>query len=278
MNTKKAALVGCSDPLPVAWQTDIARLAAILQAEGLQTQISPLLFEGQLPSPRQKAEALNRLFADPAVEYIFDVSGGDLANTVLPYLDWKTVAASRATLFGYSDLTAVLNAVTAKTGRHTVNYQLRNLLYADAPAQLAYFRSSVLPRRFAAADLAPRFLRGSGMRGRVFGGNLRCFLKLAGTPYWPDLTNGILLLESYGGGPYQMITALEQYRQMGVFDRIAGILLGTFTAMEEENGRPAIEEIVLHSAPQRIPVACTRLIGHYPNARAIPLGSEMIFE
>ena len=113
------------------------------------------------------------------------------------------------------------------------------------------------------------------MRGKVYGGNVRCFLKLAGTPYWPDMTDGILLLESLGGGAYQMITALEQYRQLGVFERIGGILLGTFTAMEENRETPAMEELVLRMTPARIPVAQTRLIGHYPTARAIPLGTEI---
>lgn len=274
---KKAALVGCSDPLPQSEREDVRQLPALLASMGVETAISPLLPAEAMPSPAEKAEALNRQFRDPSVDFIFDVSGGDLANTVLPFLDWDAVRASRAVYFGFSDLTTVINAIIAKTGRPAVNYQIRNLRYADAAAQRQYFENVILPGRYDPAALAPQFLRGSRMQGKVFGGNVRCFLKLAGTPYWPEMTGGILLLESLGGGPFQMITALEQYRQLGVFDRIGGILLGTFTAMEERRQTPTIEQLVLEMTPARIPVAKTRLIGHAPSARALPLGRTLTF-
>ncbi len=275
---KKAALVGCSDPLPAKEKEDVLRLVNVLREEGLSVEVSPALLCETPPAPGEKAAALNAFFADPAVDYIFDVSGGDLANTVLPFIDWAAVRASNALLFGFSDLTAVLNAVIARTGRIAVNYQARNLLYEDAASQRAFFRAYVLPKCFDTAVLRPRFLRGEGMRGRVYGGNLRCMLKLAGTPYWPDLRGGILLLESLGGGVYQTVTALEQYRQMGVFDQISGVLLGTFTKMEENGLAPTAEELVLGIVPPHLPVAKTRFIGHYPDALALPLGAQLLFE
>lgn len=274
---KKAVLVGCSDPLPPREREEIRRLPPLLAPLGVEVTCSPLLFSDALPSPAEKAEALNRQFRDPAVDFIFDVSGGDLANTVLPFLDWAAIRASRAVYFGFSDLTTVINAIIAKTGRPAVNYQIRNLLYADAAAQLQQFARVLLPGRLDAALPPPQFLRGSRMEGRVFGGNIRCFLKLAGTPYWPEMTGGILLLESLGGGVYQMMTALEQYRQLGVFETISGILLGTFTAMEMQRQSPSMETLVLQMTPDRLPVAKTRFVGHGPDARAIPLGQTLCF-
>ncbi len=279
MNDRKiAALVGCSDPLPLSEKEDLQKVIRVLARENVEAVVSPVLFAEGFPSPREKADVLNGFFRDPSVDYIFDVSGGDLANTVLPYLDFDAVRASKALYFGFSDLTTVINAIIAKTGREAVNYQVRNLVYSDAAAQQAYFRDSVLTGRFDASALEVRFLRGSRMEGKVYGGNIRCFLKLAGTPYWPDLSGGILLLESLGGGVYQMATALEQYRQTGVFEKINGILLGTFTRMEENNLTPTIEELVLQMTPENLPVAKTRRVGHYPDARAIPLGREVCFE
>ena len=275
---KKIALVGCSDPLPAHEKADVARLPQLLAAFGAETVVSPHLLAETPASPQEKAEALNRAFRDPSVDLIFDVSGGDLANTTLPFLDWDAIRASRAVFHGFSDLSTVINAILAKTGRPAVNWQIRNLLYADAAAQRAHFVQSVLPGRFDPADLAPQFLRGGRMQGKVFGGNIRCFLKLAGTPFWPDVTGGILLLESLGGGAYQMTTALEQLRQMGVFDRVGGILLGTFTAMKEKAQTPTIEALVLGMTPDRLPVARTRFVGHYPDAKAIPLGREVVIE
>ena len=278
MNDKKiAALVGCSDPLPLSEKEDLQEVIRVLARENVEAVLSPVLYAEGFPSPREKAAALNGFFRDPSVDYVFDMSGGDLANTVLPYLDFEAIRASKALYFGFSDLTTVINAIIAKTGREAVNYQVRNLVYDDAAAQQAYFRTSVLTGRFDASALEIRFLRGSRMAGKVYGGNIRCFLKLAGTTYWPEMAGSVLLLDSLGGGVYQMATALEQYRQMGVFDKINGILLGTFTRMEENHLTPTIEELVLQMTPENLPVAKTRRVGHYPDARAIPLGRDLYF-
>ena len=73
----------------------------------------------------------------------------------------------------------------------------------------------------------------------------------------------------------QMMTALEQYRQMGVFEQISGVLLGTFSKMEAENLKPSPRELVLQILPEDVPVAATPYIGHGSDARAIVLGKEI---
>ena len=273
----KVALSACSDPVTEKRAEGIRQLVSALQDEGVDVTADPGFFGSRTPGPEQKAAMLMRCFQDPDMDIIFDVSGGDLANLVLPYLDFDVIRNSRACFCGYSDLTTVLNAILAKTGKPVVNYQIRNILSRHEAEQKVYLKEKLLPGKISASDLDVRFLRGSHMEGKVFGGNIRCFLKLAGTPYWPDMKGSILLLESLGGGAYQMMTALEQYAQLGVFDRIAGILLGTFSKMEEDSVQPSIDRIVLDMVPDHIPVASTRYIGHYPDARAIVLGTECAF-
>ena len=272
---RKAALTACSDPVSRRSRPEIEELRRILEAEGLIVETSPALFQEDVFDQMEKAEALNRFFRDPEMDCIFDISGGDLANSVLPYIDYRAAGMSRAKLYGYSDLSVVLNAVTGTAKRETVNYQIRNLLYDHADEQRKYFRETILEDRISPSDLEVRFLRGSRMQGKVLGGNVRCFLKLAGTPWWPDMQGSILLLESLGGGAPQMITALNQYRQAGVLDDLGGVLLGTFTKMEQEQISPGIEEIALRIVPGHIPVAVTHRIGHGTDARAIVLGREL---
>ena len=274
---RKAALTACSNLLADKRRDDIDKLQSILEAEGLEVEASPCLFGcGGYTSGREKAEILNGLFRDPEMAFIFDVSGGDLANTVLPYLDYDAVRASRALFFGYSDLTTVMNAIYARAGKETVNWQVRNLVYDHAPEQLSLLREHILTDNLSPDLLEVQFLRGSRMRGRILGGNIRCFLKLAGTPYWPDLRGAILLLEALGSGPELTVTALQQYRQMGVFDQVQGIVLGTFTRMEEEGNGDLLRELVLEMTPPDLPVAQTRYIGHGTDARAVLIGREAV--
>ena len=62
------------------------------------------------------------------------------------------------------------------------------------------------------------------MDGIVLGGNIRCLLKLAGTEYFPDMKDKILLLEAMSGQVPQMVTYFSQLQQMGVFEKVKGIL------------------------------------------------------
>ena len=84
--------------------------------------------------------------------------------------------------------------------------------------------------------------------GTLVGGNIRCLLKLAGTEYWPDMQDKILLLESWSGGVPKMVTYFSQLRQLGVFRQIKALLLGTFTEMEDRGCSPTIEELACRYA------------------------------
>jgi len=113
------------------------------------------------------------------------------------------------------------------------------------------------------------------MQGVVVGGNIRCFLKLSGTEYMPDLTGKILLLESLGGTVAQMETALCQLQQLGAFDKVAGLLLGTFTTMERQQYIPTIETLVKRLVREDLPIAVTKYIGHGTDSKAIVIGENL---
>ena len=271
----KAAFVACSDPMLLYRQDDIERLKKLLEKEGLEVEISPFLFEHfENISEKDKADNLMEYFRDTEMKFIFDVSGGDIANSVLQHLDYDAIRESKAAFCGYSDLTTILNAIYAKTGRETINFQIRNLIYDHAQSAQEYFRNNILSEKMCKEDLEIRFLRGDTMRGKVLGGNIRCFLKLTGTPYWPDLNGAILLLEAYSGGVMKMTTYLHQLKQIGVFDRVNGILLGTFSEMEDKQLKPTMPELVQSIIPPTLPVAVTRYVGHGTDARAIVIGRE----
>lgn len=70
---------------------------------------------------------------------------------------------------------------------------------------------------------------------------------------------------------------LTGYFNDGVFEQINGILLGTFSVMEDEYLKPTIMELVQEIIPQTVSIAVTRYIGHRTDARAIVIGREYIF-
>lgn len=274
----KIGIVCCSNGQKREDCEKIRCLENTLLAIGLKPVFSDYIYASENVfggTAKERGQALMSFYTDDAVKGIFDISGGDLANGVLPYLDYEIIANSTKTFWGYSDLTTVINAIYTKAGKASVLYQIRNLIYDHREQQKRDFENTVTAGKKDLFQITCRFIRQKKMHGIVVGGNIRCFLKLAGTEYMPDLQDKILLLESYRGMAAQMETCLCQLEQLGAFDKVSGILLGTFTQMEAEKCVPDMEMLVKKFAGEKLPVAVTKDIGHGTDAKGILIGREL---
>ena len=266
-----------------------------LEAMGLRPTLSPCIYAGEggtAGSGRQRAEALMDFYRDDSIRAIFDISGGNAANEVLPFLDFSVIAATDKLFWGYSDLTVILNAIHARTGKCSVLWQVRNLLYENGKEQEQALRAALFgererngkgegPKKQEPLFSFPvRFLQKERMEGIVAGGNLRCLLKLAGTPFWPDLRGRILLLEALGGGEALIASGLSQLYQMGVFSQISGLLLGTFTELERKapDTRMRLDALIREYAGQELPIAETPQVGHGADSAAVLIGGRLLLE
>ncbi|GGO04073.1 S66 peptidase family protein [Saccharibacillus kuerlensis] len=273
-----AALIACSDGLLPESRPRIDTLIKHLQDFGLRIVESRTLMrkDSRSPfsgSPAERADELNRLFADPGIAAIFDISGGDSANQILPLIDYKKIRSSGKPLFGLSDLTTVLNAVQTRSGIRTYHYRMMNLIGAYGERQREQFYRTFFKGESDLYDFDFEFLQGEDLNGDVIGGNLRCLLKLAGTPYWPDFSDKVLLLESLGGGANRIVSLLSQLSQTGALERCSGLLLGTFTELENRNEFGIVRDYVLElTQKKRIPIVKSDRIGHGEDAKCIILG------
>lgn len=247
------AIVGTSNPLILDKEIS-ERIGSLLEGD--------MIVSGLLGSEDEKAKAeeINRLFAVNK-KNIFDISGGDLANGVLEYLDYDLISVSTSVFCGYSDVTTVLNAIYAKTGKSSWYYQIRYCL--DYPEILR----DVLNDH---SEINLEFCQGSSMSGVAVGGNLRCFLKLAGTAYFPDLNSKLLVLEAYSGDKFKIRTMLNQLKHLGALDKTAGIVVGRFTELDRNHNREWLIETILKMTDK--PVASTYEIGHHKNSKGIIIG------
>lgn len=270
-------IVACSNPLSGVQREEVERLLILLEKDLSLIPYcgSTLWMESFRDRPAcLRAKDLMSFYVNPRIKAIFDVSGGDLANEILPYLDYGKINIYSKPFFGYSDLTTVINAILQKSGKPSVLYQIRNLVREDALFQQQLFCSAIMGGSSHSNNIDWHFVQGSSMQGVIAGGNLRCLLKLAGTQYFPELTGKLLFLESLGGGPEQITTYLCQLKQMDVFDKINGLLLGTFTRLEEQVGTQAAISLILHTVDRpALPVAKTQQIGHAADSRCLVIGA-----
>lgn len=276
-------LIGCSNPQALDYKPKIDELIQVLESFGLKVIVSPCIYEredGFNGSAKEKAKVLMDAYKAPEIQAIFDLSGGDLANEVLGELDYEVFKTyPYKPIFGYSDVTTVLNGLYAKANLATYLYQIRFLIGPYGELQKERFRKSLFEDQEDLFNLDYHFIQGDTLEGEVVGGNIRCLLKLAGTPYMPNFKDKVLVLESYSGGIMQMSTYLNQYKQLGIFKQIKGIILGKYTVMEAENMKPSIEELLLKIVDDpNMPIVKTGDIGHNMDAKCIKIGQKIYFK
>lgn len=272
---KKAGIVCCSNGQLEGYKNDIESLELKLRNVGITTVYSDYIYAKEFVgagTPQERARALMDFYSDNTVDAIFDISGGDIANEILSYLDYDVIAATDKIFYGYSDLTTVINAIYTITGKTSVLYQLKNLVWDSTGYQEKAFLTKDM------YNFKYEFAQGDFMSGVVVGGNIRCLLKLAGTKYFPDMNGKILFLEALSGGIAQLRTYFAQLFNMGVFDKVNGILLGTFTEYLQNNSKNDLISIVKEYVGPNMPIAMTCDIGHSNLSKALNIGQVYVFE
>lgn len=250
-------------------------------------------------SIESRVEDLHEAFADPEVRGILTVIGGFNSNELLPYLDWELIAANPKIFCGYSDITALQNAILARTGLITysgphwstfgmrdhlepVGAWFRQACLADEPYPILAAESWTDDLWFLDQDdrtvrptdgwwpLAP-----GSARGRLVGGNLCTLNLLQGTAWWPGLDGAVLAVEDdYLTNPHEFARDLTSLLQLPDAAGLRGLLIGRFQVGSAIT-RELLEEIVRRQpALSGLPVLANLDFGHtYPMA-TLPIGGD----
>ena len=273
------------------------RAAEALAALGFRVREAPNLRAryGQFAgTAQQRADDLHALFADDGVHGLLALSGGSGANRVLPLLDYAAMRARPKVLAGFSDVTALLNAVQARSGLVTFHApvavsewnpfsvaQFRAVLMGEPLAGQAAGAPPLLRNPVEAGDgLVPRehriqTLRPGLARGPLVGGNLAVLSSLAGSPYLPSFDGAILVLEEVNEYIYRVDRMLSTLRLAGLLDRLAGVVLGAFTNCRPGDGYGTLtldEVFDDWFQPLGVPVYRGAVIGHIKPKFTLPLG------
>ena len=272
----KIALVVCSNGKNTEDKDRLENLENTLVEMGLVPVFTKYIYRdkyGRAASPQLRADELMSFYRNNEIKAIFDISGGDIANEILEYIDYEVIKENYKPFFGYSDLTTVLNSLVRKTDKINYLYQILNIIENEEIRKS--FENTFLKKQNSLFDVNWKFLQGTKIEGEVVGGNIRCFLKLAGTEYFPKVENKVFFIEGLGTSIEGLITQLSQLKQLGVFDKISGLLIGTFTKIEKEFSVEELFKLVQDYIPSSLSVAKTQEIGHAKNSKAFKIGEKI---
>ena len=275
-NNDKIALVVCSNGKNIEDKDRLEKLESILVEVGLVPVFTKYIYKdkfGRGVKAQDRAKELMSFYENKEIKAIFDISGGDIANEVLDYLDFDVIKRNYKPFFGYSDLTTVLNTLESQTNEVNYLYQILNIIENEEIR--TNFKNTFMKNEQILFDVKWRFLQGSSVEGEVIGGNIRCFLKLVGTKYFPKVDNKVLFIEGLGTSVEGLITHLSQLKQMNVFCNISSLLIGTFTKIEKEISVEELFELVQAYIPSSLAVAKTQEVGHAKNSKALKIGEKI---
>ncbi|HEY6089997.1 MAG TPA: LD-carboxypeptidase [Gemmatimonadaceae bacterium] len=223
---------------------------------------------------RDRLDDINRALKDPKIDAIWCLRGGYGMIRILSGIDYDELARTLKPIIGYSDITAFHVAVQSKVGLVTYHGPTAREPLSD------FSRDSLLRAVVEQTDSCgvasdAREINAGVAEGRLVGGNLAVLASLCGTPFAPDLTDGIVILEDIDEPVYRIDRLLHQLLLAGAFDGCRAIAFGACVKCPEDpdGGRPFDE--VLGEIAQSLGVPCLAGIpvGHIAEQWTIPLGA-----
>ena len=226
---------------------------------------------------KERAEDINNMFADPEVKLVIAVKGGEDCNTTFDYIDYELIKNNPKIICGFSDTTALTNAIYSKTGLITFNgptfksltswetdYAFKELIkrFQDKSLELGVEDDQYVTIREGISEC------------ELVGGNLSLTTKLVCGKYSLDFTDKILFIEELGfeSDPNLVYNNLYFMKQNGVFDKIKGIWVGNY---EHESGI-TLEKILLDvlDGEYNFPIIKSNNFGHCDKKTVIPIGTK----
>ena len=239
---------------------------------------TPVVYDGLLEragqfggSDAHRSNYLNAGFADEQVRAIWAMRGGYGCGRLLPLLDANAFAADPTWLVGFSDMTALHGWA-----------QVQGIASLHAPVASTYGQGSESTRQGMWQALEQQEDRREANAPAVVGGNLSVLYSLLGTPYFPPVEDAWLLLEDLDEYLYHVDRMLLAFRLAGVFDRVRGVLLGSFTDLHDNtiaDGQAVdnpfgqdVRQMLAEHVPVATPVVCGIPVGHLAENESVILG------
>ncbi len=247
---------------------------AVLESMGFNTSVPEGLFNKKgyfAGSDLERAEMVNRYFADTTIKAIMCARGGYGSIRILSLLDYETIQKNPKIFVGFSDVSALLSTLYLRCRLVTFHgptvTTLGNSDNMTKDSLLSMITSGEKPEIAMESGIT---IQPGSASGPVLGGNLNTLCHLLGTRFQPDFKGCILFLEDRGEAPYRVDRMLSQMKLAGCFNRLAGFILGTFEDCGNTDDIIRIAGDIFKD--DKIPILAGLEVGHGKRNLAIPTG------
>lgn len=279
----KGNLIGITAPAGSIWnKAHIDKIQQILKDLGFRTRLGKTVYEqeGYLAgSDQMRAAELMNFYQDKSIKAILTMRGGWGCQRILDLLDFNVIKNNPKIIIGFSDITSLINVIYDQTGVVSFHGPCGYSSWGDFTVEqvkkaLVYGKTFVLKNPSHYKAELKTWVSGKA-QGELIGGNLTVLAALIGTKYEPNWEGKILFLEEIGEEPYRVDRMLWQLKQAAIFNKINGLVLGSFRkcAPEEPEKSFSLTEVFdQHFSALKIPVYEGAAIGHITPKFTVPIG------
>lgn len=287
------AIAALSSGLDAEGMEMYARGVAEIVAMGFRTRPSPLTdvskaYWWAAAPPAEVGRELTELFRDREVRAIWGLTGGQFALSYLDAIDYDVIAANPKPLIGMSDIAVLDLAIHSRTG--LVTFHADSVVFGlsdwhelpneDRARQAEAYRrvlTSTQPIGVLPALSEWETWRPGRAEGPLLGGMLNRIVRIQASPwaFAPERFDGaILFLEDYNAPTIRVWNDLQVLRLNGVFERIAGLVIGPIEGISIHEGtEKTLRDVVLDVVGERdLPIVANVNCGHAGPNVPLPLG------
>ncbi len=276
--------VGLISPAGIVDSEDVEQARRTFSALGLKVKLGRHILDsyGYLAgNDRDRALDVNAMFADKSVNAIIAMRGGWGVNRILPLLNYNSIGANPKIIMGYSDITSLLLAITARTGLVTFhgpvatstwnNFTLKYVTSILFDAQAVTMNNNLV------TQLRREIITPGKAKGKFIGGNLSVITSMLGSSYLPTWKGSILFIEDIGEDIYRIDRMLVQLKNAGILNQLSGFVFGQCTNCKvgDEPSFTLMQVLQQHIRPLNIPAWYGSAIGHIRDKFTVPIGIEV---
>lgn len=233
----------------------------------------------------ERVDDFNGMLRDPEIRMIVAGRGGFGATRILDRIDYEAARRDPKIVLGFSDVTALNLALLSQSGLVSFSGAMPGVdLWEDKPDRfmLESLQScigaseplGVLPSGPTGDAISG--IRGGSAEGRLIPANLTLLATLCGTPYMPDMSGAILLIEEIGEEAYRVDRLLSQVWNSGILSDIGGLAFGAFTGTDPKrisiDPLPIEEVFAEYVRRADVPTISGVPYGHIGSKLTLPVG------
>ncbi|VVB76101.1 LD-carboxypeptidase [uncultured archaeon] len=250
-----------------------------------------------------RVDDIHNAFLDKNVKAIFTTIGGFNSNQLLKFIDFNLIKENPKILCGYSDITALANAIYTKTslvtysGPHYSTFGIKH----GTEYTIEYFKKCLMSRenftitpsetwsddKWFIDQEKREFIKNPGYnvinsgkaRGTIIGGNLCTLNLLQGTEFMPSLKNTILFIEDdYMSNPQLFDRDLQSLLHLPDVDKVKAVLVGRFQNESNISDKLLNRILLTKKELKGIPLITNLNFGHTDPIITFPIGGEVAID